>query len=488
MVDQTAPQSIAAPSSSDTFCAPRARRYVLVAAIMASALGFIDGTVVPIAMPAMRVSLDADLLQAQWIHNAYMLTLSALILVGGALGDRLGLARVFAFGIGLFVVASMACALAPTATFMIIARAVQGVGAAIMVPGSLAIVSRAYPREERGRAIGIWASASALTTAAGPILGGLALSLGGPEMWRWIFAVNLPLGALALWMLLAKVRANAPATKAPVDLPGAVLATAGLGCLAWGLTSTTHSAGGIAPWMAAAALATVLFIWVEARSANPMMPLALFRNATFSAANTMAFTLYSALNMVLFFLPMTLIAGWGEDPFMAAASFAPLAIFISLLSARAGRLADRIGPRPLLMAGNAIAAIGYMVLGVLAPAQQLWLHVLPAMSVVAIGMACVVAPLSTAIMGAVNDAQSGVASGINNAVTRVAGLISVAAVGGIVASLYAGAGGQGSFGVASDTAGHAEAMTVAFQALAYMAAGLAALGAAISVFVGKPVQ
>ncbi len=488
MVDQTASQSVAAPSSSDTFCAPQARRYVLIAAIMASALGFIDGTVVPIAMPAMRVSLDADLLQAQWIHNAYMLTLSALILVGGALGDRLGLARVFAFGIGLFVVASMACALAPTATFMIIARAVQGVGAAIMVPGSLAIVSRAYPREERGRAIGIWASASALTTAAGPILGGLALSLGGPEMWRWIFAVNLPLGALALWLLLIKVQANAPATQAPVDVPGAVLATVGLGCLAWGLTSTTHSAGGLAPWMIAAGLTLALFIWAEARSANPMMPLALFRNATFSAANTMAFTLYSALNMVLFFLPMTLIAGWGEDPFMAAASFAPLAIFISLLSARAGRLADRIGPRPLLMAGNAIAAVGYLALGLLAPAQQLWLHVLPAMSVVAIGMACVVAPLSTAIMGAVEDAQSGIASGINNAVTRVAGLISVAAVGGIVASLYAGAGGLGSFGVASDTAGHAAAMTVAFQALAYMAAGLAALGAAISVFVGKPIQ
>jgi EmrB/QacA subfamily drug resistance transporter len=459
---------------------------VLIAAILASALGFIDGTVVPIALPAMRLSLDADLLQAQWIHNAYMLTLSALILVGGALGDRLGLARMFAFGIGLFIAASMACALAPTAQFMIIARAVQGIGAAIMVPGSLAIISRAYPKEDRGRAIGVWASASALTTAAGPILGGAALSLGGPEMWRWIFAVNLPLGGVALWLLLVKVRATAPATKTPVDIGGAVLATVALGCLAWALTSTTHNGGGMWLWLAGAALTSAAFLWVEARAAHPMMPLTLFRNATFSGANVMAFTLYSALNLALFFLPMTLIAGWGIDPFMAAASFAPLAVFLSLFSARAGRLADQIGPRPLLIAGNIIAAIGYLLLGYLAPAQNLWLHVLPAMCVVAMGMACVVAPLSTAIMKAVPDEKSGVASGINNAVTRVAGLVSVAAVGGFLVSLYTGAGGQGSFGVPSDTPGHAEAMTVAFQGLAFMAAGLAGIGALTAFLVQKP--
>lgn len=467
----------------DGFCEARNRPFLLVAAILASALGFIDGTVVAIALPAMRASLDASLVQAQWIHNAYMLTLSALILVGGAMGDRLGLARVFGLGIALFVAASLLCAMALSPTFLILARALQGIGAAIMVPGSLALIARSYPREDRGRAIGIWAAASALTTALGPIIGGLALSFGGPEMWRWIFAVNLPLGGLALWLLWTRTSRDVARADAAVDFAGAIVATLSLLALAWGLTSGGHDTAQPGPamgWIWAGLAGLVLFIWVEARQTSPMMPLELFRSRIFSAANVMSFLLYSALSIMFFFMPMTFIAGWGISEIEASAAFAPMSVFISLLSARAGRLADRIGPAPLLITGALIVASGYGVMGALAPQQKFWAHVLPAMCLVGLGMALVVAPLSTAIMGAVTEERAGVASGVNNAVTRLAGLISVAAVGGLVASLYSGAGGTDSFGLESAHPDHGAAMSVAFRGLAYLSAGLAALAAVLA--------
>ena len=473
-----ASQEPAAPFSIESFCPPEARRFVLIAAILASALGFIDGSVVAIALPAMRASLGADLIQAQWFHNAYMLPLSALILVGGALGDRLGMVRAFGGGITLFVLASVLCAVAPTPAWVIGARAVQGVGAAIMVPGSLALIARAYPPGDRGRAIGIWAAASALTTALGPIIGGLALGFGGPEMWRAIFAVNVPLGGTALWLLFRKLRQDTPRGHVPLDIPGALTATLALLAIAWGLTHAGRD-GAVWGWLLGGAALLALFLAVEARAAHPMMPLSLFANRTFTAANLMSFFLYGALNIMFFFMPMTFIAGWGESEINASAVFAPMSVFIAAFSARAGRLADRIGPAPLLVAGAFLAGLGYAVMGVLAPAQDLWGNVLPAMCLVGIGMALVVAPLSTAVMGAVDETQSGVASGVNNAFSRIAGLIFVAAVGGFVATLYAGAGGQASFGVLSDTPRHAPAMNAAFSGLAYIATGLCWFSAVI---------
>ncbi|APX11172.1 MFS transporter [Tateyamaria omphalii] len=478
MTDQRAPQTPAAPVFYAGFCAERSRPFILVAAILASSLGFIDGTVVAIALPAMRDSLGADLIQAQWIHNAYMLTLSALILVGGAMGDRFGLGRVFGLGIALFVVASIFCALAPTPLFMIIARAVQGIGAAVMVPGSLALIARAYPRESRGRAIGIWAAASALTTAAGPIIGGLALTVGGPEMWRWIFAINLPLGGLALYLLWRHLAEDPSRDDARVDIPGALTATFALLAIAWGLTSLDQG-GGATLWLTGGAVMLLIFLWTQSRSTHPMMPLTLFASRPFSAANALSFALYSALSIMFFFMPMTFIAGWGLSEIEASAAFAPMSVFISLLSARAGRLADRIGPAPLLMGGSLVVAMGYATMALLAPYQNFWAHMLPAMCLVGLGMAAVVAPLSTAIMAAVDEDQSGIASGINNAVTRMAGLISVAAVGGIVAALYTGAGGTASFGVQSDTATHGAAMTAAFSGLAWIATALALISAGL---------
>ncbi|WP_299693253.1 MFS transporter [uncultured Tateyamaria sp.] len=478
MTDQRAPQTSAAPVFHSGFCTEGARPFIMLAAVLATSIGLIDGHVVAIALPAMRNSLGADLVEAQWIHNAYMLTLSALILVGGAMGDRFGLGRVFCLGIALFVVASLFCALAPTPLFMIVSRAVQGIGAAIMVPGSLALIARAYPRDSRGRAIGIWAAASAVTTAAGPIIGGLVLTVGGPEMWRWIFAINLPLGGLALILLFRNLGDDPTKADARVDVPGAVTATLALLAIAWGLTSLHHGSAAVG-WLAAGSGMLVLFLWTQARSAQPMMPLTLFAVRPFWAANAMSFTLYSALSLMFFFMPMTFIAGWGLREIEAAAAFAPMSVFIAAFSASAGKLADRIGPAPLLCAGSLVVAAGYAMMAILAPEQNFWGHILPAMCLVGLGMAAVAAPLSTAVMGAVDEQQSGTASGVNNAVTRMAGLISVAAAGGLAAALYSAAGGTASFGIESDTAGHPAAMTSAFSGLAWVAAALALISAGL---------
>lgn len=479
MTDQHAPGDATAHVHVVDFCDPKARRSILIAAILASALGFIDGTVVSIALPAIRESVDANLREAQWVHNAYMLTLSALLLVGGAMGDRFGLARVFRLGIALFVVASLLCAISPDPVTLIAARACQGLGAAIMVPGSLAIISRAYPREERGRAIGIWAASSAVTTALGPIIGGLALTFGGPEMWRWIFAINLPLGGLAIWLLWTAVKSDTSREHSAIDWQGATLAIVGLFTISWALTQIETGADW-AFWLSAGIVVLLAFLWVERRSPDPMMPLGLFASPAFSIANLLSFFLYAALSAIMFFLPMTLIVAWGEPEITASAAFAPFSIFIGLLSARMGRLGDRYGPAPLITLGCIGVGIGYILLAVLAPQQNFWGHVIPAMSLVGLGMAAVVAPLSTLVMGAVSDAQTGTASGINNAVTRMAGLIAVAGLGGVVAIVYQNASGLGSFGVASDTPQHAEAMNAAFQTVAYIAAGLALLSAALA--------
>ncbi|MEM9755512.1 MAG: MFS transporter, partial [Pseudomonadota bacterium] len=362
-----------------SFCEARNRRFLLIAAILASALGFIDGTLVAIALPAIRAGLDATLTQALWINNGYLLPLSALILMGGALGDRFGLGRVFALGIGVFIAASVACALAPSPGFLIVARVIQGIGAALMVPGSLALIARAYPEEERGRAIGTWAAASALTTALGPILAGLALSLGGPEIWRWLFAINLPLGAIALFLVLRFVADDRAQPDHPLDLPGAALITGGLGLVTYALTAAGEHGGLANPGLLAlgAALIAAFILW-QARITNPMVPLGLFRDRGFAGANIATALIYLALSAILFFLPMTLIAGWGLAEIWASAAFAPLSILIPVLSAPAGRLADRYGAGPLIGLGAACVAVSFAALAAVVPVgpTALWWGVL----------------------------------------------------------------------------------------------------------------
>ncbi|QFT63364.1 MFS transporter [Roseivivax sp. THAF30] len=486
MTDQTAPSQPEGAVFDSTLCTARSRKYLLVAAILASALGFIDGSVVTIALPAMRETLSASLSQAQWMANAYLLTLSSLILVGGALGDRFGIARIFGGGIALFVLASIVCALAPSPAALIGARAVQGIGAALMVPGSLALISAAYPAEDRGRAIGIWAAASALTTALGPAIGGAVLSAFGETAWRLIFAVNLPLGGVALWLLWRHASEGRTEEGKRIDWLGAGLATSGLFLLAWGLSGAEEQTGGTIRWPLAGLGLLVFagFILSQRVIRQPMVPLGLFHNRIFAAANLLSFFLYFSLTAMLFFLPMVMIGVWGVTEVLAALAFVPLSIFISTLSPYMGRLAGQIGPRWPIAIGSALVALAYGGLALTAPLQAFWSAVIPAMALAGLGMACVVAPLSTAVMGAVPGDQTGTASGINNAVTRVAGLVAVALSGAVAATVYKGTGGAFSFAEASEAGdpAHVAASNAGFQAVAGSAALLALASAVVAWF------
>jgi len=462
------------------FCRDGKRHLVLIAAILASAMGLIDSNVVAIAVPAIRETLDASLAQVQWVHNAYLLTLSSLILVGGAIGDRFGLARVFSAGIVLFVLASLACAVSATPQMLILARLIQGIGAALMVPGSLAIIARTYPREERGAAIGLWASASAITTALGPIAGGTALTIGGAEMWRWVFAINLPFGLLALIFLFRAVNTDKGSDDIPLDLSGTALAVFSLGLLAWALTGAQTSALNAGLFGVAGLVAFALFIMHEVHSPHPMIDLNLFRNRGFSAANIAGFFLYFALSTVLFFLPMTVISAWGISEIEAAAAAAPLGIFIGALSRRFGALADKNGPRRYVAVGSVLVAISFALLGFVITWQNYWGAVIPAMVIMGIGMGMVVAPISTAVMTSVSESHAGAASGINNAVSRMSGLIAVAAMGSVAAFAYGMAGGTESFGDVTTDPGNILAANLAFRAVAWGSAALAALAALIT--------
>lgn len=491
-------------ASTETFCPQRSRRYVLVAAILASALGFIDGSVLSIAMPVLRANLGASLVEAQWISNAYALTLSALILAGGAAGDRFGLRRAFVAGIALFIAASIACALAPTAPLLILFRAIQGIGAAIMVPGSLAIIAKAYPKAERGRAIGVWAAASALTTALGPVLGGMVLSSFGSGIWRMIFAIDLPLGALAIWLLLAKVPADSPAHPRGLDLGGAALATGAFGAMAYGLTAMSAEGGNGAVMVnivvfLIGALALAVFVAWERNHREPMVDLKLFGIAAFSGANAATFFLYFALSAVLFYLPMLLIAGWGLSTAEAGFIFLPLSAAIALLSGPVGRWSDRAGARLPITLGSLVVGVAFAGLAMLAGMDfhGFWSGVFPLTMLMGLGMALVVSPLSTAIMTSVDDRDTGAASGINNAVARIAGLMAVAALGAVAALVYAAAGGGVSgteFGVLPRSAIEpaAEAMRTAasgsaFQAVAAISAAMCFI-AAITAWLTQPAQ
>jgi EmrB/QacA subfamily drug resistance transporter len=480
---------------SQDIAAPQTRRFVLVAAILASSMGFIDGSVISIAIPAIRADLGATLGEAQWVNNGYLLFLSSLILLGGAAGDRFGLRKVFGLGIVLFVIASMACALAPSPLVLVVARALQGIGAAFMVPGSLAIIARAYPREERGAAIGIWAAASSLTSIAGPIIGGLLLTGLGDWSWRLVFAINLPLGALALALLWFKVAADRPEAGARLDIVGAILATLALMLIAFGLTG--EGGESVPPlshtlvWCSAGLVLAVLFVVWEMRVPAPMLPMRLFANRAFSGANGLTFALYFALGGIMFFLPMTMIGGWGETPATVSLALLPMGIILTVLSSFSGRWADRFGAGPLIALGSLIVALAFAALGLTSPRHDVWGAVLPSIALLGLGMGLVVSPLSTAVMTAVDDGETGVASGINNAVARVAGLVAVALLGAVVAGVFERALGGAAelpifFGMAAPALGPADealrvaATDAAFATVCYVTAALSLVSALIA--------
>ncbi|MFL9842239.1 MFS transporter [Sphingomonas sp. ST-64] len=407
--------------------ATSATRWVLPATVLGSSMGFIDGSVVNVALPAIQSSFGAGLAAVQWVVTGYMLMLGALILIGGAMSDRLGRRRVFIWGLTGFALASLGCAVAPNEALLIVARIVQGAAAALLTPASLAIISGAYTGEARGAAIGTWAAAGAITTALGPPLGGWLVDIAG---WRAIFLINLPIAAVAL--LLAR---GLPADRerngdAPIDWAGAALAVAALGALSYGLIAFgngAHATGGIA--LLGAIPLVALLLWVERRAAAPMMPLGLFASRAFSGANLLTVLLYAGLSAGLFVLPFALIRELGFSATAAGAGFLPFSIVMGAGSTLAGKLGQRIGARTMLIAGPAVTACGFALLAWSSGMASYWTGYLPGLLVVALGMTITVAPLTTTVFDAVPDEADGTASGINNAAARVGGLLAVAALG-----------------------------------------------------------
>jgi EmrB/QacA subfamily drug resistance transporter len=415
------------------------RRWTLAATILGSCMAFIDGTVVNIAMPVLQQSIGATVSDTQWIVDAYLIVLSSLLLAGGALGDQVGRRRVFMSGVALFAAASIACGAAGSATLLIIARAVQGLGAAMLVPGSLAIIAATYPKEERGRAIGTWSALTSLANVAGPILGGWLVQT---LSWRAAFYINIPFAIATLLIAWRAMPADQKTGEVfSIDWRGSLLVTIALGSLAFALIEAPSR--GVFGVVGAAAVvgvaALILFIVVERRSSNPMMPLSLFRSRNFTAANILTLFLYAALSAMLFLLPFNLLQVQHYTPFEAGMALLPFVVIMSLLSRWIGALSDRIGPRLLLVAGPLIAAAGFALFAVPSIGGPYWTTFFPPILTLAIGMAITVAPLTTTVMTSINDERhTGAASGINNTVARAAGLLAIALFGALAIMIFAG--------------------------------------------------
>ena len=409
---------------------PEKRRWTLIATILASAMTFIDGTVVNVALPALQAGLHATITDVQWVVEAYTLFLSALILVGGAMGDQFGRKRVFLFGVVAFTAASIFCGAAPSPRVLIIARALQGIGAGFLVPGSLAIISATFDDAERGRAIGTWSGFSAITTALGPVIGGWLIQ---HVSWRAAFFLNVPLAVIVVALSLRFMdESHDPSRTARIDWLGAVLGIVGLGGLVFGLLEWAPLGPGnplVIGSLALGVVCLILLVVVEHRASNPMMPLHLFRSRPFTLSNVLTLLLYGALGIVFFLLPLDLIQVQHYSPTEAGAALVPFAIIMFALSRWAGGLVARVGPRLPLTVGPALAAGGIALFARGAIGASYWSSIFPAVCLLGLGMTITVAPLTTTVMAAVETAHAGVASGINNTVARVAGLLTIAVFG-----------------------------------------------------------
>ncbi len=406
----------------DAQCAARRRSWVLTVAILGSSLAFVEGSVVNLALPTIQAELQLSALNTQWVVNAYLLVLSALLLIGGASGDRFGLRRVFLIGLTVFGVTSLACALATSFNVLLVARALQGVGAALLIPTSLALISFHYPKAELGRAIGLWAGASALTTALGPVIGGALVDQFG---WTAVFFAIVPLAVLAVALTLYGVPHDAARKSEPLDGVGATLLALSLSAATF--ASLQSSAGGaLLLFVSVSAVGMAAFIAWQRRAKAPMVPLALFQHQVFLGANAMTFALYFALAGALYFVPFNLIQVQGYSVLEAGAAFLPLTLLIGAGSAALGQQLANIDTRTALTTGSLVTAVGYLMMIVPGTDTTFWSDWLPAIVLIGVGMTLCVTPLTTVIMTVVDDRQSGVASGINNTAARIAGVIAIA--------------------------------------------------------------
>jgi EmrB/QacA subfamily drug resistance transporter len=418
----------------------RERRLTLVACILGTGMVFLDGTVMNVALPAIQEDLDANLAEQQWVVESFLLTLSSLLLVGGSLDDILERRTVFAAGVAGFGVTSLLCALAPSVEVLIVARGLQGVTGALLVPSTLAIIMAVFPPEERGAAIGSWTAWAGIFTVMGPLGGGALIDLAS---WRWIFVINLPFVLITLWLIRRAIpRMESAEPGAKIDFLGALLCCAGLGGIIVALIEQPTrgwddplvAIGGVGGVIAFAA-----FLLHERRAPNPMLPLELFRSRNFAIGNIGTLTLYAGLGGAMFFVALYLQQVGGYSAVEAGAAFLPFTFLMFFLSKRMGALADRIGPRLFMGLGPIVAGIGLLLLLRMDTTPDYASEVLPGVMVFGLGMAATVAPLTATVLGAVDQRHSGVASGVNNAVSRVAGLLAIAVLGAAVATSYSSA-------------------------------------------------